>query len=139
MACWSSERGVTASEGSPTIRCVSGAQTAATPLGRAGVQRVLLGASRCDGSPLLMGVSEVRPSLTTPLIQHDSAEIAYVLDGAGSMITDDAEHPFVRGDAILIEAGCWRAIRAAQQPVEMLFVFPSRTVPPTRIHPSSPE
>lgn len=86
-----------------------------------------------------MGVSYVRPGMTSPLIQHDTAEVAYALSGGGSMITDTVEHQFMSGDAILIDAGCWHAIRAGTEPVRMLFVFPTPTAPNTRRHPSNPQ
>jgi quercetin dioxygenase-like cupin family protein len=119
-----------------TMRIVHASEIPALPLGQVGSQRVLLGAPRADGSPLLMGISHVHPERTSPLIEHDSAEIAYVLSGTGWMVTDESEHPFAPGDAILIEQGCWHAIRADQEPVEMLYVFPGSTVPATRTHPA---
>jgi mannose-6-phosphate isomerase-like protein (cupin superfamily) len=117
---------------SPTIRIRPASDAPATPLGEAGNQRVLLGGPRNDASPLLMGITLVRPGHTSLLIEHDSAEICYVLSGTGSMITDTSEHPFGPGDAIVIEQGCWHAIFAAQDVVEMLYVFPSVLAPVTR-------
>ncbi|MFG2043037.1 cupin domain-containing protein [Dactylosporangium sp. NPDC048998] len=113
------------------------ADTAPVPLGEVGVQRILLGAPRSDGSPLLMGVTQVRAGQTSPLIQHDTAEVAYVLAGSGWMVTDSSEHPFAPGDAILIEAGCWHAIRAGEAPVEMLYAFPAPEAPATRTYRST--
>ncbi|MGI8720815.1 MAG: cupin domain-containing protein [Geodermatophilaceae bacterium] len=85
-----------------------------------------------DGSPLMMGITTLRPGRTTPLIEHDTAELAYVLSGSGWMVTDTSEHPFEVGDAVLIDARCWHAIRAGADPVRMLYVFPTPTAPPTR-------
>lgn len=96
------------------------------------VQRVLAGRSLDDDSPLLLGVTTVASHVTSGLIEHDTAELAYVLSGSGWMVTDVAEHPFRPGDSILIAAGSWHAIRAGEQAVEMLYVFPTPEVPPTR-------
>jgi len=106
----------------------------ATPisLGEVGTQKILLGEPLGDESPLLMGVTHVRPGETSPLIQHDTAEIAYVLLGCGWIVTDICTHAFAPGDAILIDAGSWHAIRADDEPVEVLYVFPGPGVPPTR-------
>ena len=116
----------------PSIRSTRAADVPETALGTAGVQRVLLGGPRPDGSPLLVGLTRVRAGATSPLIEHDTAEVGYVLAGAGWMVTDTSEHPFAAGDAILIDARCWHAIRAGDSPVEMLYVFPTPTAPPTR-------
>ncbi|WP_424531611.1 cupin domain-containing protein [Sphaerisporangium viridialbum] len=121
----------------PTTRVVHASEVPAVPLGDAGTQRVLLGAPHADGSPLLMGISQVLPGRTSALIEHASAEIAYVLSGTGWMVTDTSEHPFGPGDAILIEEGCWHAIRAGEEPVEMVYVFPGSAVPATRAHPGA--
>lgn len=118
----------------PTIRILHSGDVPSTQLGEAGSQRVLLGGSHDDGSPLLMGVTVVRPGHTSALIQHDSAEICYVLSGEGYMISDRSEHSFGPGDAVVIEQGCWHGIRAGQDPVEMLYVFPSVLAPVTREH-----
>ena len=96
------------------------------------VQRVLAGRSLDDDSPLLLGVTTVDAHRSSALIEHDTAELAYVLSGSGWMVTDVAEHAFRAGDSILIEAGSWHAIRAGGQAVEMLYVFPTPDVPPTR-------
>lgn len=74
----------------------------------------------------------MQPGQTSPMIEHDCAEVAYVISGDGWVITDRTAHPFVAGDAILIEARCWHAIRAGQAPVQMLYVFPTPSPPPTR-------
>lgn len=118
----------------PTIHTMSSANAPVTPLGDAGDQRVLLGGSAPTASPLLMGLTKVNRERTSPLIQHDSAEIAYVLSGAGWMVTDTTQHPFAPGDAMLIDVRCWHAIRAGEEPVEMLYVFAA--VPTTRAHPT---
>jgi quercetin dioxygenase-like cupin family protein len=70
--------------------------------------------------------------MTSALIKHETAEVAYVLSGDGWLVTDRAEFPFTPGDGILIETRCWHAIRAGDEPVEMLFVFPTPTVPATQ-------
>lgn len=119
----------------PTIRTVTSGSVPVLPLRDAGSQSILLGGPAQDGSPLLMGITVVQPGRTSPLIEHDTAELAYVLSGTGWMVTDTAEHPFAPGDAVLIDAGCWHAVRAGEAPVEMLYVFPTATAPPTRTHP----
>lgn len=116
----------------PTIQVVTSAEVQPVSLGDVGRQQVLLGEPRGDGSPLLMGVTSVRPGQTSTLIEHESAEIAYVLAGVGWIVTDCSAHPFITGDAILIEANCWHAIRAGEQEVRMLYIFPSRSKPLTR-------
>ena len=121
----------------PSIRTVSPAEVPVLPLGGVGTQQVLLGQPHGDGSPLLLGITSLRPNEVSPLIQHDAAEVAYVIAGRGSMVTDDSEHPFEPGDAILIDARCWHAIRAGDEPVTMLYVFPCPGVPPTRVHASA--
>lgn len=120
----------------PTIWTVSKADTPAAPLGDVGDQHVLLGGREVGGSPLRLGVSLVRAGLTSPLILHDTAEVAYVLDGSGWMVTDTTQHSFTAGDAILIEAGCWHAVRAGETAVQMVYVFPTPT-PITRTHPGA--
>lgn len=101
-------------------------------LGDVGTQLVLLGRPRADSSPMLMGITMVRPGQTSPLIEHDTAEICYVLVGSGWIVTNRSEHPFAPGDAILIEARGWHAIRAGEDQVRMLYVFPTPDTPPTR-------
>lgn len=121
-----------------SIRIVPSAAVEPVPLGDVGSQRVLLGEPLGDQSPLLMGVSSVAAGRQSPLIEHDTAEIAYVLKGSGWMVTDTSQHGFVAGDAIVIDARCWHAIRAADDGVEMVYVFPARAVPPTRTSPVEP-
>lgn len=125
---------MTTNSGRPTIRTVPTDRAKPVSLGDVGSQQLLLGESGATASPMLMGVTLIRPGRTSPLIEHDTAEVAYVLSGSGRMVTDTSEHPFVAGDAILIEARCWHAIRAGDGPVRMLYVFPTPTVPPTRRH-----
>ncbi len=81
---------------------------------------------------MLVGVTTVEPGRTSALIEHDTAEVAYVLSGDGAMVTDRGEHPFGPGDAVLIEPGCWHAIRAGKSQVRMVYAFPTPSVPPTR-------
>lgn len=102
------------------------------PLGKAGSQQVLLGGSRGDASPMLLGVSHVLAGRRSDLIVHTTAEIAYVVQGSGAMVTDRGMHPFEAGDAILIEAGCWHAIQAGDAGAVMAYAFPQPDVPPTR-------
>jgi mannose-6-phosphate isomerase-like protein (cupin superfamily) len=100
-------------------------------LGGRGTQAVLLGAERGDGSPLLLGITKVFPGCTTDLIRHETAEIAYVLEGFGAIVMDEGSASFSPGSAILIEAGCWHAIRADEEQVSMIFSFPSAEAPRT--------
>jgi len=122
------ERGV------PTIHLVRSADAPPTALGGVGEQRVLFGTVRSDESPVLLGLSTVRPGQTSPLIQHDIPEVTYALAGSGWMVTDASVHPFAPGDAMLIESGCWHAIRADTATVQMLYVFASPDPPFTRRH-----
>jgi len=119
----------------PTVHTCNLDEVPVVEVGEGVVQRVLAGGARGDGSPLLLGVTTVAARRTSRLIEHDTAEVAHVLSGSGWMVTDSAEHAFRAGDAILIDAGCWHAIRAGEAPVEMLYVFPSPDAPPTRQHP----
>lgn len=113
-------------------RVASFDQATVIDLGRAGRQHVLLGGAQADDSPLLLGITVVHPRETTALIEHDTAEAAYVLAGRGWMVTDGESVPFTAGDAVFIPARSWHAIRAAGEEVRMLFVFPTADVPPTR-------
>lgn len=113
---------------------VPSSQVPAVPLGEVGAQQVLLGEPRGDGSPLLMGITSLFAGQTSALIEHDTAEIAYVLSGSGWMVGEDSTHPFAAGDAILIDARCAHAIRAGDDDVQMLYVFPTAGVPPTRAY-----
>lgn len=122
--------------GSPTIHTQSAFEVPAADVGEGVAQRVLAGRPRGDESPLLLGITTVSPHCTSRLIEHDTAELAYVLSGSGLIVTEITEHPFQAGDSIMIDAGCWHAIRALEEPVEMLYVFPSPDAPPTRQHPS---
>lgn len=101
-------------------------------LGESGRQHVLLGGVQHDESPLLLGVSVVAAEQTTALIEHDLAEVAFVLSGDGWLVTEDDGLAFSPGDALLIGAHRWHAIRAGNAEVRMLYVFPSPDVPPTR-------
>lgn len=116
----------------PTIHTCHRDDVPAVEVGEGVVQRVLTGRSREDGSPLLLGVTTVDAHRTSRLIEHDTAELAYVLAGSGWMVTDTAQHPFRTGDSILIDARGWHAIQAGEETVEMLYVFPADDVPPTR-------
>jgi hypothetical protein len=64
---------------SPTVHVIHEMEVAQTALGQAGSQQILLGAPRDDQSPLLFGVTRVRAGRTTQLIEHDTAEVAYVI------------------------------------------------------------
>jgi len=123
---------VTSRRGGPTVRTCNVEDVPVVEVGAGVRQRVLAGGSRSDGSPLLVGVTTVEAHRTSRSIEHDTAELAYVLSGSGWMVTDVAEHPFRPGDSILIDARCWHAIRAGDTAVEMVYVFPSPDVPPTR-------
>lgn len=114
---------------------VSPAGIERVPLGESGTQRVMVRATCGDRNELLMGISSLPAGHRSPLIEHDLIEVAYVLGGSGWMVTDNAEHPFAAGQAIVIAARCWHSIRAGAD-VEMLFVFPTSSVPPTRKHES---
>lgn len=105
---------------------------APTPLGEVGSQQLLLGGARRDGSPVLVGLTRVLAGQCSELIAHTVDEVAYVVDGTGAMVTDRGRHPFAVGDAILISAGSWHAIEAADTDVSMLYAFPCPDVPPTR-------
>lgn len=122
---------------SPTIRVVPAAGVPAVVVTDGVVQRVLVGQPRADGSPLLLGITTVTAGATSALIEHDTAELAYVLAGTGEMVTHGGTHPFGPGDSLLIEPRCWHAIHAFDETVEMLFVFPTPSAPPTRHHPPS--
>ncbi len=115
----------------------------AQSLGTAGIQTVLLGEPRSDHSPLLMGITQVEPGQTTQLIRHDTAEIGYILTGSGWMVTDDFtgadDQPVQDGDAVLIVARLWHAIKAAASGLEMLYIFPAPGVPSTVAYPGGPE
>lgn len=121
----------------PTMRVVTASRVPGVPLGEAGSQQVLMGEPCSDGSPILMGITSILPGRTSALIEHDTAEIAYAISGSGWMIGEGSEHAFAVGDAILIEPRCWHAIRAGDDGVRMLYVFPTAGVPPTRAHGSS--
>lgn len=118
--------------GTGATRVVPAAAAAVVRLGDAATQHVLLGGARDDGSPLLLGLTVVGPGRTTALIEHDIAEVAYVLAGSGWMVTDVDALPFSAGDAVLIEPRGWHAIRAGEEEVRMVFVFPAPAPPPTR-------
>lgn len=116
----------------PSVRVVSENDVPAIPLGEGGYQRILLGAPRGDESPVLLGITHVAAGYMTALIRHETAEVAYVLVGAGSIVTDDKEYAFGPNAALLIEAHCWHAIRADGEEVTMIFGFPGPSVPPTQ-------
>lgn len=117
----------------PAVSVTAAGSVAEGPLGSVGVQQVLLGEPCGDNSPMLLGLSTVEAGRTSPLIEHDTAEVAYVTVGTGAMVTDRDEQPFAPGDAILIDAHCWHAIRAdAETRVQMVFAFPTPELPPTR-------
>lgn len=117
----------------PDVLIVSPSSVPEVPLGSVGTQRVLLGAPLGDTSPVLLGLSTVEAGQTSPSIEHDTAEVAYVTAGSGAMVTEDGERPFVAGDAILIEPHAWHAICAdVDAAVQMVFVFPTPALPPTR-------
>lgn len=118
--------------GGPAVRVVHETSIPETPLNGAGSQRVLLGTPRGDDSPILVGVTRVNGGCTTELIEHDVAEFAYVVSGAGVLLTDRSEHPFGPGSALLIDARCWHAICADEREVVMLFGFPCPYLPATR-------
>ena len=121
----------------PKVRVVTSARAPSAPLGDAGSQRVLLGEPCGDVSPMLMGITSLLPDQTSPLLEPDTAEMAYVIAGSGWMIGDGTQYAFTVGDAILIEPRCWHAIRSGNEGVGMLYVFPTAAVPPTRSHTSS--
>lgn len=116
------------------LHVVSAAEMPETHLGSAGSQRVLLGGPHDDGSPLLMGLTHIQPARTSRLIRHDSAEIGFIHTGTGWMVTDSDERPVGPGDAVLIPAGCWHAIRAGAAALQMIYVFPGPQAPDTDAH-----
>lgn len=126
-----------ADSGAPTMRIVSTGAVPPITLGDGGSQQVLLGEPRGDMSPMLMGITSLMPGRTRALIEHDTAELAYVLSGSGWMVGEATDYVVTAGDAILIDAKCWHAIRAGTDGVQMLYVLPTAGVPPTRVHEES--
>ena len=102
-------------------------------LGEGALQQVLLGEPCGDTSPMLLGITTLMAGRTSALIEHDTAEVAYVIAGSGWMVGEVMDQAFAAGDAILIDARCWHAIRAGVEGAQMLYVFPTAGVPPTRV------
>ncbi len=128
---------MTESPAPASVRTVPTATVQPVSLGAAGSQRVLLGGPSAEPSPQVLGITRILAGQTSQLIAHDTSEVAYVLTGSGWMVTDTSRHPFAAGDAIVIEALSWHAIQAGEVSVEMLYVFPTPTVPPTSVHSST--
>ena len=128
---------MTKSAAPTTVRIVPTASVQPVPLGAAGSQRVLLGGAAVGRSPLVLGLTQILAGQTSQLIAHDTSEVAYVLAGSGWMVTDTSRYPFAAGDAIVIDALSWHAIQASDVPVQMLYIFPTPAIPPTRIHRST--
>lgn len=116
----------------PTVRVVQESEVPTVQLEGGGSQRVLLGDPHADGSPMMLGITRVPPGTTTSLIEHETAEVAFVVSGAGAIVTDEGQHDFGVGAALLIEAHCWHAIRAGDEEVTMVYGFPGPAVPATR-------
>lgn len=125
---------MTGSNPRAAVRTVFAADARPVSLGAAGSQQVLLGGPSGEPSPLVLGITRILAGQTSQLIAHDTSEVAYVLAGSGWMVTDTSRQAFAVGDAIVIEALSWHAIQAGDVLVEMLYVFPTSTVPLTWVH-----
>lgn len=97
-----------------------------------GWQQIYLGAHSSSASPLVMGLTHQIAHSQSPLICHTTSEVCFITRGHGCMVTDETEHPFAPGDALHIEPECWHSIKTESEEVEMVYLFPSPDLPPTR-------
>jgi quercetin dioxygenase-like cupin family protein len=59
-----------------------------------------------DGAPTVaLRLFEIEPGGHTPWHAHDWEHVVYVVDGSGTLKTEDGDADFERGDALLVPPG----------------------------------
>ena len=93
--------------------------------------RVVLTGERV-GSDSALGFSAFAPHTATPMLSHQTEELAYVVSGHGELRTDDGALAYGPGSALYVPAGVWHAVvNTGDEAVTMVFAFPHPDYPPT--------
>ena len=87
--------------------------------------RSLLGAS--DGTPnFAMRQFEVAPGGHTPKHHHPYEHEVFILEGTGSVIEGDVEHPLAQGDVVFVSPGDIHQFRnTGDSPLKFLCLIPN--------------
>ncbi len=90
--------------------------------------RTLISGDRTPTSGLTVGVADVPPGQPAQagLHRHEPAEIYYVLEGEGTMVIDEAEHPLRVGSAVFVPPNAWHVARnTGEGTLRILYAFPT--------------
>ena len=90
--------------------------------------RTLISGDRTPTSALTVGVAHVPPGQpeTAGLHRHEPAEIYYVLEGEGTMVIDDTEHPLRAGSTVFVPPNAWHVARnTGEGTLRILYAFPT--------------
>jgi len=83
-------------------------------------------------SATTLGFSSFAPRTATPMLAHETEELAYVVSGEGELRMDDGSVSYSPGTALFVPARVWHAVaNTGDEPVTMVFVFPHPDYPPT--------
>lgn len=94
--------------------------------------RMLVTADNVGENASSIGYSIFAASSATAPVAHETEEVAYVVEGAGKLETDDGDVRVEAGDAIHIPAGTWHAVvNDTDDEMIMVFGFPHPDYPPT--------
>lgn len=90
--------------------------------------RTLISGDRTPTAALTVGVADVPPGHPGQggLHRHEPAEIYYVLEGEGTMVIGDAEHPLRAGSAVFVPPNAWHLARnTGAGTLRILYAFPT--------------
>jgi quercetin dioxygenase-like cupin family protein len=94
--------------------------------------RILLTGERV-GSGTALGFSSFAPQTVTPMLSHETEELAYVVSGKGELRMDDGAVSYAAGSALYVPARVWHAVaNTGDEPVTMVFAFPHPDYPATQ-------
>lgn len=86
--------------------------------------RTLIGDRASDTDSLSAGISELSPGGWLARHRHQPAEVYHVLDGAGIVEVDGAEHHVGTGATVFIPGGHWHAARnPGPEPFRVFYAF----------------
>ena len=84
------------------------------------------------GNSSTLGYSVFRPGLVTADLSHAVEELAFVIQGSGSLRLDSGRVAVASGQAVIIPARVWHTVvNEGDEDLVMVFSFPSPNYPPT--------
>jgi quercetin dioxygenase-like cupin family protein len=102
------------------------------PLPRGSWSKMVLTDKSLSGNATSLGYSVFTPGTITPMVAHETEEVAFVLSGSGELRLDGDAVPFASGEGLFVPAGVWHAVaNTGDEDVVMVFGFPHPGYPPT--------